>query len=261
MTVAPESLGPGIGHVLAPNAGPMTLDGTNCWIVGEPGGRPVIVDPGPSDEEHLAQVLAAAGGDASAVWLTHRHHDHSEGAARMAEMAGCPVWAMDPDLASGPGQVLAEGTQQVADPVRLSACHTPGHTSDSLCFVVLRHGDNVLLSGDTILGRGTTVIAHPDGDFGAYLDTLDRLLALVEHHRIERILPGHGAPITDPAHVLTRYRRHRLQRLDQVRAALAAGDRTAGDVVSRVYAEIDPSVRPAAEQSVRAQLEYLGHPH
>lgn len=260
MTTVFDGFGPGIQQVLAPNAGPMTLDGTNSWIVGDPGRRPVIVDPGPLDEDHLKRLLAAAGGSASAVWLTHRHHDHSEGAVRMAEMAGCRVWAMDPAQASGPAEVLGEGSEQMAGPARLIACSTPGHTSDSLCYVVLRDAGNAMLTGDTILGRGTTVIAHPDGDFGAYLESLDRLLALVEYHRIVRMFPGHGQSITDPAGVLERYRRHRLQRLDQVRAAVAAGDRTAADVVNRVYDQIDPSVRPAAEQSVRAQLEYLGHP-
>lgn len=249
--------GPDVQRMLAPNPGPMTLDGTNTWIVGDGQSRSIIVDPGPADEEHLRRARTVAGGGAAAIWLTHRHDDHSDGAARMAELAGCPVRAMDPVHASAPDQVLSEGSEYRNDQLRMIVVHTPGHTSDSLCFLLLGTHRNVLLTGDTVLGRGTTVIAHPDGGLGAYLTSLDRLIALVEHHRIEQLLPGHGEPITDPLGVLTRYRQHRRKRLDQVRAALDAGARTPAEVVARIYTDIDPSVRPAAEQSVRAQLDYL----
>ena len=115
-----------------------------------------------------------------------------------------------------------------------------------------------LLTGDMVLGRGTTVITHPDGDLAAYLDSLARLRALVAERGVAEILPGHGPVVTDPAGWLTYYHEHRLERLDQVRAALAAGARTPAEVVARVYADVDRRVWPAAEQSVRAQLDYLG---
>lgn len=258
-TPAAVSCGPGRQRVLAPNPGAMTLDGTNTWVIGEIGrDAPVIVDPGPADEDHLQTVLAAAGGSAAGVWITHRHDDHTDGAYRMGELAACPVRAMDPAHASAAELVLADGASYVIGDAWLSAIHTPGHTSDSMSFLLQRRDANVLLTGDTVLGRGTTVIAHPDGDLGAYLGSLDRLIGLVEDYRIEQILPGHGDPITEPAGVLTRYREHRMRRLAEVGAALDAGDRTAAEVVARVYAGVDPSVRAAAEQSVRAQLEYLG---
>lgn len=247
----------GVQRLLAPNPGPMTLDGTNTWIIHGTRGGSIIIDPGPADDQHLRRVRTAAGRGAAAIWLTHRHDDHSAGAARMAESAGCPVRAMDPDHASAPGQVLSEGVEHRIDQLRLIVVHTPGHTSDSLCFLLLGADRNTMLTGDTVLGRGTTVIAHPDGGLGAYLASLDRLIALVERHRIDQLLPGHGEPITDPSGVLNRYRQHRLKRLDQVRTALAAGDQTPAEVVARIYTDIDPSVRPAAEQSVRAQLDYL----
>jgi glyoxylase-like metal-dependent hydrolase (beta-lactamase superfamily II) len=251
----------GIRQVLAPNPGPMTLDGTNSWIFGEPGRQPVIVDPGPPDDIHLSELLEAAGGGAAEVWLTHHHEDHSAGASRMAELAGCPVRAMDAAYASDPELVLRDGTEHVAGPVRLIAKHTPGHTSDSMCFLVLTDSGNAVVTGDTVLGRGTTVIAYPDGDLGDYLATLDQLMTLVDQYRIERLLPGHGEPVTDPAGVLSEYRQHRLQRLDQVRNALdQGGNQTAADVTARVYGDVDASVWPAAEQSVRAQLHYLGRP-
>jgi glyoxylase-like metal-dependent hydrolase (beta-lactamase superfamily II) len=259
--VSANSQAGSVQRVLAPNPGPMTLDGTNSWIVGEPGRQPLIVDPGPPDDVHLSKLLEAAGGSAAEVWLTHHHDDHSAGAFRMGELAGCPVRAMDATHASDPELVLRDGTEQVTGSVRLIARHTPGHTSDSMCFIVLTGSGNVLITGDTVLGRGTTVIAYPDGGVGDYLDTLDRLIALVDEYGIERLLPGHGDLVTDPAGVLSQYRQHRLHRLDEIRRVLGEGNnQTAADVTARVYGDVDPSVWPAAEQSVRAQLHYLGWP-
>jgi glyoxylase-like metal-dependent hydrolase (beta-lactamase superfamily II) len=118
-------------------------------------------------------------------------------------------------------------------------------------------GVSRLITGDMVLGRGTTVITYPDGDLAAYFDSLELLTRLVATRNVTELLPGHGPVVTEPAAWLSFYRHHRLERLDQVRAALAAGDRTAGDVVARVYTDVDRSLWPAAEQSVRAQLEYL----
>ena len=134
---------------------------------------------------------------------------------------------------------------------------TPGHTSDSTSLLVTGPAGRWLLTGDMVLGRGTTVITYPDGDLGAYLHSLEVLLDLVREHAVTAILPGHGPVVTDPEGVLTFYREHRRQRLDQVREALRHGDTTPAQVVARVYADVDRSVWPAAEQSVRAQLDYL----
>jgi glyoxylase-like metal-dependent hydrolase (beta-lactamase superfamily II) len=124
-----------------------------------------------------------------------------------------------------------------------------------MCFVL--PGDRAVLTGDTVLGRGTTVVAHPDGRLGDYLDSLRRLRDLAAAHEVETVLPGHGPVPADALGVVEFYLEHRRQRLEQVRAALAAGDETAADVVARVYADVDPAVRFAAEMSVRAQMEYL----
>ncbi|WP_375426250.1 MBL fold metallo-hydrolase [uncultured Friedmanniella sp.] len=244
--------------VRAPNPGPMTLEGTNTWLVGDPDeGPPVVVDPGPAIAAHLDAVLAAAGGRLAGVILTHRHADHSEGAAELAGRAGCGVRALDPTFQRGPDG-LPDGAVIVVGSVSLTVHHTPGHTSDS-CSLLLRGRDGTawLLTGDTVLGRGTTVITHPDGDLGAYLGSLDRLQRLVSEERVVALLPGHGPPVDDPVERLEHYVRHRRQRLAEVRAALADGARTPAEVVDRVYVGLDPSVRPAAEQSVRAQLHYL----
>jgi glyoxylase-like metal-dependent hydrolase (beta-lactamase superfamily II) len=141
------------------------------------------------------------------------------------------------------------------DGLEILVVGTPGHSGDSLCFVL--PADRAVLTGDTILGRGTTVVAHPDGRLGEYLESLGHLRSLAEKNEIATVLPGHGPVLPDAKGVVEFYLEHRAQRLAQVRAALEAGDRTAEEVVRRVYADVDPSIRFAAEMSVRAQLEYL----
>lgn len=253
-----ERIGTAVQKVLAPNPGPMTLDGTNTWVLGDPQRcAPVIVDPGPLDDDHLQRVLACAGGRAEAIWITHRHHDHTDGAGRMAELAGCSVYAADPRHASSEQEILTQGAWLELDDLVLEVLPTPGHTSDSLSFLASGAGDTLLLTGDMVLGRGTTVITHPDGDLAAYFRSLETMAGIVDDRQVAEILPGHGDRVPEPAAVLRHYQQHRRERLDQVRAALAAGDRTPMDVVRRVYAEVDRSVWPAAEQSVRAQLDYL----
>lgn len=226
----------------APNAGAMTLAGTNTYLLGT-----AVVDPGPLVERHLAAVAAA--GPVSHLLLTHRHADHSAGAARLAELTGAPVLARDPAY----GEPLPADGEPVAG---LTVLDSPGHTSDSVCL--LAGEPPVLLTGDTVLGTGPTVVAHPDGRLADYLASVHRLLALVEERGVRAILPGHGPPVTDPAAALRGLLAHRAERLAQVRAALAAGDRTPEQVVARVYAGLDPALIPAAEMSVRAQLAYLG---
>lgn len=248
-----------IGLVLAPNPGPMTLDGTNTWILGPPGGPSIVVDPGPADERHLRAVRDRAGSVAVTV-LTHRHLDHSEGLARFAELTGSGVRAADPAYAITTPECdggLEDGLELTAGDLSVRALATPGHTSDSTSLLVTGTDGAWLLTGDMVLGRGTTVITHPDGDLGAYLDSLEVMLDAVRTFGVLAILPGHGPVVDDPVAVLTGYREHRLARLDQVREALRLGDETPAQVVARVYADVDRSVWPAAEQSVRAQLDYL----
>jgi len=234
------------------------LEGTNTWVLGEiEAGPPVVVDPGPADEGHLQAVLAACGGRIAQIVLTHRHLDHSAGAARLAQVAGCGVRAADPALVVGT-LPLADGDELQVPGGRLLAYATPGHTSDS-CSLLLIGQDGVtrLLTGDTVLGRGTTVIATPDGDLRSYLHSLALLAELVAERSVSEILPGHGPRVASPGSWLAYYRDHRLERLEQVRGALASGDATVAEVVARVYRDVDRALWPAAEQSVRAQLRYL----
>ncbi len=242
--------------VLAPNPGMMTLDGTNTWVLREPGARrAVVVDPGPLDDAHLDAVASVAG-EVGVVLLTHAHLDHSEGAAAFASRVGCGVRALDPSYRLG-GEGLHDGDVVAVDGLELHVVGTPGHTSDSLSFVL--PAEDAVLTGDTVLGRGTTVVAHPDGRLGAYLDSLHRLHRLAEAEEVHQVWPGHGPVIDDALAALDFYLAHRKERLEQVREAL----RTLGDaatpraVVEHVYVDVDPVLWGAAELSVRAQLEYL----
>ena len=240
--------------VLAPNANMMTLDGTNTWVLREPGARrSVVIDPGPLDSGHLDAVLDAAG-PVGVVLLTHGHLDHSEGAAEFAARAGCGVRALDPAHRLG-SEGLGDGDVVEVDGLEVRVVGTPGHTSDSLSFVL--PADDAVLTGDTVLGRGTTVVAHPDGRLGAYLDSLRLLHRLAEEREIARVWPGHGPVIEDALAVLDYYLTHRAERLDQVRSALERGAGTPREGVETVYADVDPVLWPAAELSVRAQLDYL----
>jgi glyoxylase-like metal-dependent hydrolase (beta-lactamase superfamily II) len=246
--------------LLAPNPSLMTLDGTNTWLVAEPGSAAVIViDPGPDDERHLQRiraVVAERGQRVAGIVLTHRHVDHSAGAPRLAELTGASVRAVDPSYRLG-SEGLVAGDVLDSSGCELRVIATPGHTDDSVCLHL--PADNVVLTGDTVLGRGTAVIAD-DGSLGDYLDSLQRLRALSEQTGLSALLPGHGPLLADPAGVLDFYLAHRAERLDEVRAAIAAGDRSPAEIVPRVYAAVDPALWPFAQSSVRAQLRYL-HDH
>lgn len=247
--------GSGTAHaraLLAPNPGPMTLDGTNTWVLG--GERVVVVDPGPDDEAHLARLRGElAEREVVQILLTHGHHDHSGGARRFAELVGAQVRALDPRHRLG-GEGLADGDVIAVGELEIRVFGTPGHSFDSLCFWIA--ADRAMLTGDTVLGRGSTVIA-PDGDLGDYLRSLDLLVAAVTRLEAAVLLPGHGPVLAEPLAVLEAYREHRRERLDQVREALRRGARTPREIVEIVYAEVDRSLWPAAESSVRAQLDYL----
>ncbi len=227
----------------------MTLDGTNTYVLATAAGN-VVVDPGPLLDKHLESV--AALGDVAVVLLTHGHLDHAESSGRFHEITGAPTLASDPALCID-GDPLVDGLVVGVPGLEITVLHTPGHTSDSVCFAVTDGTDRAVLTGDTILGRGTTVVAHPDGALGEYLDSLRRLRALGGM----LVLPGHGPLRPDVSVAAADYLTHREERLAQVKAALAAGATTPAEVVEIVYADVDRALWPAAESSVRAQLDYL----
>jgi glyoxylase-like metal-dependent hydrolase (beta-lactamase superfamily II) len=251
---APRVVTPWASVVLAANPSSMTLEGTNTWLLRAPGSESaIVVDPGPDHDAHLGPVLAAAG-RVSHILLTHGHTDHSAGARRLAERTGAPVLALD---AAQPlvAQALREGDVVAASGVEVRVWATPGHSSDSLCFLLDDGSERAVLTGDTILGRGTTVVAYPDGDLANYLASLHRLVEL----GATSVLPGHGPELASAGVVAQQYLDHRQSRLEQVRAALVqlGPDADARAVVELVYSDVDQGLWWAAEMSVRAQLAYL----
>ncbi len=231
--------------MLEDNPGSMTLDGTNTWILRAPGqAESIVVDPGYEDVEHLTRV--AACGPVALILITHHHPDHVQGASWLAERTEAPIRAFDPGLCRD-AKPLAHAETVTAAGLDLQVLHTPGHTDDSICLQL----DDAVLTGDSILGRGTTVISS----LGHYLDTL-RLLTTIPD---ATVLPGHGAELPDLGTVAAEYLAHREQRLDQVRNALVqlGPDASARQVVELVYADVDKSLWGPAEWSVQAQLEYL----
>ncbi|MER6003975.1 MBL fold metallo-hydrolase [Nonomuraea angiospora] len=239
-------------NLLAPNPSAMTLDGTNTWVIG--GDEVVVIDPGPEDESHLRRVRDHLGERrVTEILLTHGHFDHSGGARRFAEMVGAPVRALDPRHRLGE-EGLDDGDVVGVAGLEIHVYGTPGHSFDSLCFWLPE--DRAMLTGDTVLGRGTTIIAR-DGGLADYLRSLDRLRAAAEGLEARALLPGHGPVLPDPIAALDGYIAHRRQRLDQIRAARAQGARTPREIVKIVYADVDRSLWAAAEMSVVAQLDYL----
>lgn len=243
--------------VLAPNPSPMTLDGTNTWLLGESGGPVIVVDPGPDDPAHLAAVRAELDRRdqvPALILLTHGHPDHAAGARLFAAAFGVPVRALDPVHRLG-SEGLEGGDVVAVGDVEAHVVATPGHTSDSLSFSLPR--ERAVLTGDTLLGRGTTVVAWPDGSLALYLASLERLRRLAAETDLAYALPGHGPTVADPATLLDEYLEHRMERLDQVRAALESGAQSVADVVELVYEPMPPGVYPAAYASAAAQWEYL----
>jgi glyoxylase-like metal-dependent hydrolase (beta-lactamase superfamily II) len=249
-------LEPLVTRVLAPNPSPMTLDGTNTYVVGSPGsGQAVLVDPGPDDPAHLAAVEAAlAGRDARcvAVLVTHHHGDHAEAALPWGERFGAPVAAADARVAGPAGRVLEPGERLSLAGTAIGVVPTPGHTADHLAF---RLESGAVLVGDHVLGRGTSVVTHPEGDVLAYLESLRRVHDLGP----SALYCGHGPELTeDPGAVLDFYLAHRALRESQLLAAMVRGARTVDELVADVYADVPREVWPAAAQSTRATLAKLG---
>jgi glyoxylase-like metal-dependent hydrolase (beta-lactamase superfamily II) len=248
-------LEPLVTRVLAPNPSGMTLDGTNTYVVGAPGsGQAVLVDPGPDDAGHLAAVeaaLAARGARCVAVLVTHHHGDHAEAALPWGERFGAPVAAASAAVAGPRGRVLDHGERLGLAGTTIGVVATPGHTGDHLAF---RLESGAVLVGDHVLGRGTSVVTHPEGDVVAYLDSLRRVHDLGP----SALYCGHGPELTeDPGAVLDYYLAHRAYREHQLLEALRAGPRTVEELVAVVYAEVPRALWPAATQSTRATLAKL----
>ena len=236
--------------LLCHNPGPMTLDGTNTWVLRRPGSdEMVVVDPGPDDDTHLERL--ADLGRIPLVLISHRHGDHTDGIDKLVAATGAVVRSVGSGFLRGRGGHLRDGDVIEAAGLTITVLATPGHTADSVCFVL----DDAVLTADTVLGRGTAVIDDEDGSLADYLRSLRRLRGLGP--RI--VLPGHGPELDNLVAVTEMYLIHRAERLEQVRQALGTlgEDATARQIVESVYSDVDVKLRDAAESSVRAQLRYL----
>ena len=252
-----------VTRVVARNPGPFTFTGSGTYLVGDAAGVAVI-DPGPSDPDHLEAVLTAAPGPITHVLVTHTHRDHcgNANALRAATSAPTLAYAAHPSRPEDAPPALDEGADHGFVPDRhltdgeavalpnatLRAVHTPGHIANHLCFLL--EEEEALFTGDHVMGWATTVVAPPDGEMGAYMASLDVVTALAP-----RVLyPTHGAPVTDPLPFVNAVRAHREARDAAILAALADGPLAPLAVVDRVYEGLDPALRPAAALNVRAHL-------
>jgi glyoxylase-like metal-dependent hydrolase (beta-lactamase superfamily II) len=251
----------GIARLLAPNPSPYTQTGTQVHLIGV--NQIAVLDPGPDDHVHVKALLNAVGGRSlAAILVTHTHRDHSPAANTLRDATGAPVIGCAPLALDGlsegaesafdqdyqPDRVLADGDWVEVDGRRLTALHTPGHTSNHLCFADEANG--ALFSGDHVMGWSTSVVIPPDGSMGDYIRSLEKLRA-----RSDRIYyPAHGAPVTDPQRLVRGMITHRLQRERQILRRVEEGDRTVGEIVSSAYPSLDPRLRAAAGARVLAHL-------
>jgi glyoxylase-like metal-dependent hydrolase (beta-lactamase superfamily II) len=257
-----ETLSPRIRRLVARNPGPFTFHGTNTYVIGR--GRVAVIDPGPALPEHVDALLAGLGDETvSHILVTHTHRDHSP-ACRLLQ-ARCPAatHGYGPhgggnveveeggDRSFRPDVVLRDGDVVAGDGWTLEAVHTPGHTSNHLCYALRE--EQQLFSGDHIMAWSTSVIAPPDGDLGDYLASLEKLLARDE----TRYWPAHGASIDAPGDFVQAFIDHRRVRIDAVLDGLTSGIDTVPDLVAAIYPDIPEALRPAAGQSTRATLDYL----
>ena len=244
--------------LLRDNPGVMELDGTNTWILRAPGHPEcVVVDPGPPRHKKHVKALAKQPGVAL-VLISHRHHDHVGAIDRLHRRTGAPTRARAVEHCRD-AQPLRDREVIEAAGLRITVLYTPGHTGDSVSFLVEYGEQRAMLTGDTILGSGTTVLDPQDGTLRDYLNSLNRLIVEGEG---ARLLPAHGPDHPDLIPVARYYKAHREERLDQIVQALDALGVTAAQakpmkVVRKVYADVDKSLWPAAKMSVKAQLQYL----
>lgn len=260
-------LTPLIQRVIANNPSAFTFHGTGTYIVGrqEPGAAVAVIDPGPDMDDHVAALLRAVEGRrVSHILVTHTHRDHSPAAVLLKAATGTPVWGCAPharydgegveaggDFDYAPDRELEDGEIVDGAGWRFEVVHTPGHTSNHLCYALAE--ENALFCGDHVMGWSTTIVSPPDGDMLAYMNSLAKLRARGE----TRYYPTHGAPIDDPAAFVDALAAHRRERETQIVACLADGIGRIPDMVARMYADVDPKLHPAAARSVLAHLVHM----
>ena len=255
-----ETVSPNIRRIIARNPGPFTFHGTGTYVVGH--GRVAIIDPGPDLAEHIDAVLHALRNETvDSLVITHTHLDHSPAWAAIKRATGAATYGFGPhggdpkesgeegaDRTFVPEHVMGEGDTVTVGANRLTALHTPGHTSNHLCFAL--DGERVLFTGDHVMGWSTSVIVPPDGNMSDYMKSLDKLLG-----RDDAIyLPTHGPAIPDPQKHVRNFIEHRRERRDGILRELGSTRKPILDLVDALYLGLDPRLRPAAARSVFAHL-------
>ena len=255
-------------RLTAPNPGMMTGPGTNSYIVGTAGTGYIVIDPGPDDAAHIQRLYEATSGRIEAIVCTHSHPDHSPGArplqalcAHRPPVLGLPStgtaradshFAPDRSLLNQELFTLAHQAEKHT----LKVIFTPGHAANHVCLVLVE--DGLLFSGDHILNGSTTIINPPDGEMGAYLDSLDRLTSACNAHEIDFILPAHGHVLGEAPQAIAQLRAHRLKREAKVEAAMKSmPEGTVNDWVARAYDDTDPRLWPIALRSLQAHVDRL----
>jgi glyoxylase-like metal-dependent hydrolase (beta-lactamase superfamily II) len=260
---AADDVTPLVRRVVARNPGHFTFHGTNSYIVGR--GRVAVIDPGPPLDEHLDALVAALDGETvEHILVTHTHQDHSPAARPLQARVGGTIWGALPrdiprdrrpaesiEYDFSPDRPLSNGAIVKGDGWTLESVHTPGHMSNHMCFAL--HEENILFTGDHIMGWNTTVVSPPDGNMREYLASLERCLARPE----TAYWPAHGPAIADPIPFTRAYRSHRLMREGEIMRCLADGISTIPDMVARMYRHIPPEMHRAASRSVLAHLEHM----
>ena len=245
-----SALSPYIRRIVADNPGAMTGPGTNTYLVGID--EIAVIDPGPATDEHLDAIAGCGGDRIRWILLTHTHPDHSPGAVALRDRTGAEICAFDDRDDVPVDRTLADGDTIEATEFRIRAIHTPGHSSNHLCYLL--EEERTLFSGDHIMDGSTVVIAPPDGDMAAYLESLDK----VRIKRLKAIAPGHGHLITDPLERIDAYVEHRLAREAEILDAVTqAGTTTIPELVARIYPDLVEELVPRAAQSVHAHLRKL----
>lgn len=259
-------LSPLIQRVVANNPGPFTYTGTGVYIIGDK--NVAVIDPGPTSDEHMKAIhKALEGRTVTHVFVTHHHIDHSPFAAPLAQAHGCKVYGFGKqpvtpeggevrleagdDLSFTPDIEIRDGFSQKGDGWTLEAIHTPGHTSNHMCYALLE--ENTLFSGDHIMGWSTSVVSPPDGHMGDYLDSLERVL----QRQFDVIWPTHGPCITDVETFVQAYIDHRYHREDQILNCIKQGTSQIADMLPIIYADIDKRLYPAAAHSVLSHLIHM----
>jgi glyoxylase-like metal-dependent hydrolase (beta-lactamase superfamily II) len=246
-------------RVRAGNPGMMTGSGTNTYLVGRD--RLMVIDPGPDDPRHLDAVATAGAGRIRSILVTHTHPDHAPGAARLAAWTGAERVGFASRDGFTADRMVGDGWTPDPPGPRIRAVATPGHASNHLCYLLDREGGEagptrVLFTGDHVMDGSTVVISPPDGDMGAYLASLRRVLAL--DPPVDVIAPGHGELIVDPSRVVAGIVEHRLRRGEKVADALrSAGRATVDQLVPAVYDDVEWERYPVARRSLWAHLQLL----